>query len=324
MDEFYPKPDPPNWFQRNILNRLKLSGDDDLAPATSDTALFDHEDADDADENDYRLPKIPSTWQPQNVSQELKRHDISERLLAEKKPKQPEELFFTPLEVSLREYYKQQDDVIRKMKEAREEIEQYCGMEWKYIKNPQRRAARVALNIDPVTEMKITPAPTPATQAATTGSQASATPTQIPASAILPQTTVPKSQPSPSSSSKGGRSASVPSLISPPVVIGPGGTITSTGPTDGSAPTSQDSTGQSSASPSQPVPSSSAQDPSSTGQSTETRGRSRTRSVLKRTRDDGGTDDQPGKRAKTVTIQDGGEEGSHEAAGHGAGDGIDL
>lgn len=112
----------------------------------------------DEEDSDYELilPKVPLHWDPNSVSGIEKRYDISEKLLegqdGQSKP-QAEELYFSPVEVQARNEVREQWIIELLKAEARKEIENYCGMEWRYIKEPKRREARQALDIDPVTEV---------------------------------------------------------------------------------------------------------------------------------------------------------------------------
>lgn len=65
-----------------------------------------------------------------------------------------EEEYFSPDEIIARQHSRDQEKLIEAKRAAIVEIENYCNMEWQYIKEAERREARVALDIDPVTEAK--------------------------------------------------------------------------------------------------------------------------------------------------------------------------
>jgi hypothetical protein len=141
---------------------------------------------DDDDDGDFSLPKIPLGWVPDSVSEIQKRYDVSDRLLKDHAKRQVEELYFSPLEVATRDYYKEQQNILELKEEAVKAIESYCGLEWKYIKDSERRRARAALDIDPVTEIiraKPIPVPTSApkrTKLASPTSKSAKTSTTLP------------------------------------------------------------------------------------------------------------------------------------------------
>lgn len=117
---------------------------------------FSSDEDDNDNDNELRLPKVPRGWDPNSVSEIEKRHDISEKLLGGQygtNESQAQELYFSPVEMEGRIRVREQQITELLKEEARKEIEAYCGMEWKYIKKPQRREAMQALEINPFTEV---------------------------------------------------------------------------------------------------------------------------------------------------------------------------
>jgi hypothetical protein len=162
VEEFYPKPDPPNWFQRHIIPKLRKTlpflgpddGDGDDDDGDEDSSDSDDHGSDNNDTGPYTLPKIPHGWAPDSVSEIEKRHDVAEKLMAQEGFPELEELYFSPAEVAARKYWREAKKIAEAKAAAIKEIENHCGIEYKYIKDDQRRQARIEMDIDPVTEMK--------------------------------------------------------------------------------------------------------------------------------------------------------------------------
>lgn len=156
VEEFYPKPDPPNWFQRNIIPPLRKLPSK-LWPfnnSQDDDHFSSSDDGDDGDISYYRLPKIPKTWKPDSVSTVQKRWHIADQILNDGGTSgfpQVEELYFSPVEIEWRNQQKEAARLQRARAHAVRLMEKWAGMDWMYMTDMKRREAMLACNIDPVT-----------------------------------------------------------------------------------------------------------------------------------------------------------------------------
>jgi hypothetical protein len=236
----------------------------------SDAALSDEED-----DGDFSLPKIPSGWAPDSVSEIQKRFDVSDRLLKVPAKRQIEELYFSPWEIATRKYYEEQQNMLKLKEEAVKEIENYCGFEWKYIKDSERRRARIALDIDPVTETKrAKPTSVPAPPQERIKLKAQTAPKVDKSSATLPIPTTTLPNPT-----------TVPQATDPRATTSPRATIASSG--------------------------TELHNPTSSLQLLQSRGRASTRFAMKR-RSGGSESTGPEKKTRKVTLEDDSNDDSHE------------